>query len=309
MTPFKRILVDIDATATAHPALDRGLRLARSAGATLTLVDVMIIEPHERRHLPEGVEVRMVNERRLRLDRVAAAVGDVPIEPKLLIGRPATVLIEEVLRSNIDLLLRSHARDMTAPDPPPFGAVDMELLRKCPCPVLLVRHGTAAPQPRIAAAVNANTEVPDEEALNRKILEVTLLMASYAGAESATVLHAWAPFAEYTVRSYGTAEQFAAYVEDTERRARSALTRLVKPFEDRETTLTPMLRRGDAAAVIPPFVVAEGIDLVVMGSVARAGIAGMLIGNTAERLLRKLPCSVLVVKPDRFESPVPLGAS
>ena len=112
------------------------------------------------------------------------------------------------------------------------------------------------------------------------------------------MLHAWAPFAEYTVRSYGTAEQFAAYVQDTERRAHSALARAVKPFEDRETTLTPMLRRGDAAAVIPPFVVAEGIDLVVMGSVARAGIAGMLIGNTAERLLRKLPCSVLVVKPD-----------
>ena len=61
--------------------------------------------------------------------------------------------------------------------------------------------------------------------------------------------------------------------------------------------------------MIPPFVVAEGIDLVVMGSVARAGIAGMLIGNTAERLLRRLPSSVLVVKPDRFESPVPLGAS
>ena len=114
----------------------------------------------------------------------------------------------------------------------------MELLRKCPCPVLLVRHGTAAPQPRIVAAVNVDTGGPDEEALNRRILDATLLMASHSGAESTTVLHAWAPFAEYTVRAYGTAEQFAAYVEDTERRARSALTRLVKPFEDRATTLT-----------------------------------------------------------------------
>ena len=54
---------------------------------------------------------------------------------------------------------------------------------------------------------------------------------------------------------------------------------------------------------------AEGIDLVVMGTVARAGIAGMLIGNTAERVLRKLPCSVLTVKPDGFVSPVRLDAS
>jgi universal stress protein E len=55
--------------------------------------------------------------------------------------------------------------------------------------------------------------------------------------------------------------------------------------------------------------VAEGIDLVVMGTVARAGIAGMLIGNTAERVLRKLPCSVLTVKPDGFVSPVRLDVS
>ena len=54
---------------------------------------------------------------------------------------------------------------------------------------------------------------------------------------------------------------------------------------------------------------AEGIDLVVMGTVARSGIAGMLIGNTAERVLRKLPCSVLAVKPEGFTSPVRLDAS
>ncbi len=50
----------------------------------------------------------------------------------------------------------------------------------------------------------------------------------------------------------------------------------------------------------------EGIDLVVMGTVARGGLAGLLIGNAAERMLRKLPCSVLAVKPDGFVSPVRL---
>ena len=56
--------------------------------------------------------------------------------------------------------------------------------------------------------------------------------------------------------------------------------------------------------VIPEFVVGHGTELVVMGTVARGGIAGLLIGNTAERVLRKLPCSVLAVKPDDFVSPV-----
>jgi nucleotide-binding universal stress UspA family protein len=62
--------------------------------------------------------------------------------------------------------------------------------------------------------------------------------------------------------------------------------------------------KGHPEEVIPQFVVSEGIDLVVMGTVARTGIAGLLIGNTAERLLQRLITSVLAVKPDGFVSPV-----
>lgn len=65
------------------------------------------------------------------------------------------------------------------------------------------------------------------------------------------------------------------------------------------------LHRGEPEDVIPEFVVAEGIDLVVMGSVARRGIPGFLIGNTAERVLDRLPCSVLVVKPGKPAAPNP----
>ena len=70
--------------------------------------------------------------------------------------------------------MRSHARDVTAAGPKPFGAVDMELLRKCPCPVMLVRHGSPEQHPQIAGAVNASTEEQEERALNTKIVELTL---------------------------------------------------------------------------------------------------------------------------------------
>ena len=79
-------------------------------------------------------------------------------------------------------------------------------------------------------------------------------------------------------------------------------------FGDRMSGVRAIHRRGEPDAVILDFVVGEGIDLVVMGTVARGGIAGLLIGNTAERILRKLPCSVLAVKPDGFVSPVGLEA-
>jgi nucleotide-binding universal stress UspA family protein len=47
-------------------------------------------------------------------------------------------------------------------------------------------------------------------------------------------------------------------------------------------------------------------DLVVMGTVARTGISGLIIGNTAEAILDQLMCSVLAVKPPGFTSPVKL---
>jgi nucleotide-binding universal stress UspA family protein len=50
-----------------------------------------------------------------------------------------------------------------------------------------------------------------------------------------------------------------------------------------------------------------GADLIVLGTVCRTGIAGFLIGNTAEQLLSWLDCSVLTLKPEGFQSPVAAG--
>ena len=41
-----------------------------------------------------------------------------------------------------------------------------------------------------------------------------------------------------------------------------------------------------------------------MGAVSRSGLKGFLIGNTAERMLDRLGCDILIVKPDDFRKPV-----
>jgi nucleotide-binding universal stress UspA family protein len=46
------------------------------------------------------------------------------------------------------------------------------------------------------------------------------------------------------------------------------------------------------------------VDLIVMGTVARIGIPGLIIGNTAESIFEQVKCSVLAIKPDGFETPV-----
>jgi nucleotide-binding universal stress UspA family protein len=44
--------------------------------------------------------------------------------------------------------------------------------------------------------------------------------------------------------------------------------------------------------------------LVVLGTVGRSGIQGMLLGNTAEKVLSTCDCSILTVKPAGFVSPI-----
>jgi universal stress protein E len=49
-------------------------------------------------------------------------------------------------------------------------------------------------------------------------------------------------------------------------------------------------------------------DIVVVGAVSRSGMQRALIGNTAESLLRFLPCDLLIVKPREFPNRVPAAA-
>jgi nucleotide-binding universal stress UspA family protein len=61
--------------------------------------------------------------------------------------------------------------------------------------------------------------------------------------------------------------------------------------------------RGLPHDVIPAYVTQHAIDVVVMGTLARTGVPGLIIGNTAERVLRQLKGSVLALKPPGFRAP------
>jgi universal stress protein E len=64
--------------------------------------------------------------------------------------------------------------------------------------------------------------------------------------------------------------------------------------------------KGEAGRLIPALAKAREVELIVMGTESRTGVTGFLIGNTAEKVMRQADCSVLVVKPDKFVTPVKL---
>ena len=67
------------------------------------------------------------------------------------------------------------------------------------------------------------------------------------------------------------------------------------------------LVKGDPSSVISSELERLGADLLIMGTIARTGVTGFLLGNTAEKILGQLKCSVLATKPEAFVTPVPVA--
>ena len=63
-----------------------------------------------------------------------------------------------------------------------------------------------------------------------------------------------------------------------------------------------LLTEHDVVDVLPEMEKRGDADLVVMGSVSRSGVAGLIIGNSAEKLLDKLNSSLLVLKPEGWST-------
>ena len=110
----------------------------------------------------------------------------------------------------------------------------------------------------------------------------------------------------YRNRGRIPAEKVDAMVADRRDASAEAFNEFVDQFDLSDIKASKKLIHGEPGDVIPPLAKREGIDLIIMGSVARTGIAGFLIGNTAERILQDVDCSVLAVKPESFETPVEL---
>jgi nucleotide-binding universal stress UspA family protein len=306
MTSVKSILVDIDAVGADHPALEQALSLARRCRARLKIVDVLPWVPQGVRHfVTPALEAEIIEHRSDRLRVIAEGVRDVAATTELLRGRPATALVQEVLRSGHDLLVRSHARDLS-PRPRPYGAVDMELLRHCPCPVwLVVPHQVHKPW-RIAAAIHASSEDPVEQRLNETILEWALMLYGFGDAQL-TIVQAWAPYGATILKSHMPPGEFTEFLEATRNSEEHALREFLAPFSERLTNAGVELVSGEPEDAIPRFVESRGLDVVVMGTVARTGIAGLVMGNTAERVLQRLRGSVFAVKPPGFQTSVEKG--
>lgn len=236
----------------------------------------------------------------------------------MLIGTVFLEIIREVLRHGHDLVIKT-------PENPAwldrlFGSDDMHLLRKCPCPVWLVKRPQSKPYRRILASVDIDADHlaadrATRHKLNIKLLELAVSLALSDFAEL-HVAHAWTAIGESAMRGaflHRTDAEAIAHVEQVRQRHDQGLESLLNEVLKTQDTevlryLNPKMHllQGQAQKEIPRLAKSLDADLVVMGTLARTGIAGLFIGNTAEAILEQVDCSVLAVKAEGFETPVSL---
>ena len=101
-------------------------------------------------------------------------------------------------------------------------------------------------------------------------------------------------------------EEVNKLLAETQAAHRQALKELLTTVEIGNAKIQVFLLKGNAGDLIPQLTRTKEIDLLVMGTVSRGGIAGLLIGNTAEKVLPKIRCSVITTKPAGFITPVKL---
>ena len=322
MQRFKDILYVVESPEACKPSLERAVTLAENNQARLTVVDV-VERVTAGIGMPEGgpisadLQTAMVSAHAQSLESlVDPYLKRVEIKTRVLTGVPFLEIIREVMRNGHDLVIKIPETENWLGQL--FGSDDMHLLRKCPCPVWLIKTGVTTSYQRILATVDVNDAYPpakltSQRALNQQILEMAVSLALSDSAEL-HIMHAWESVGESAMRGVFMStpeEEIIAYVEQVRQRHAAALDALVDEVTSNlgKKTLDYVkprthLVKGSARREIPAFARQIEADLVVMGTVSRTGVPGFIIGNTAETILNQIDCSVLAIKPPGFQTPV-----
>jgi len=327
MQRFKNILCVIEHGEASRPALDRAIELSENNQASLTVVDVIPRVPSGKT-MPDGgpisneLQAAMVREHEARMVPLIEPYRQrLDIHHKVLLGTSFLEVIREVLRNQHDLVIK-------CPESPSWldrflSGDDMHLLRKCPCPVWFVKPKIPKTYQRILAAVDVDDgylprELETRHHLNVQILEMA---ASLAISESAElhVVHAWESVNEMasglTFSADTPRERLADNIEHERRHQGRLLDEFIRNHKNKSNGarvaldyLQPLthLLKGAARKEIPALAKHLGVDCIVMGTVARTGVRGFIMGNTAETILEQIACSVLAIKPPGFVTPVTL---
>jgi len=266
---FSNIFCVIDPTTTKQRALSRAAGVAADSGATIHAF-LSFNLPALASASDEGELIRAEQARHsLWLETLLAPLREqgLKCEGEVLYDEDwRDAIVQAAKRSGADLIVRaSYHRSRL--ERRVLKTTDWTLLREAPCPVLLVKMERVEALSSVLVAVNLNATNESHQRLNDLSIKIATDIANQTGAD----LHAVNAY----IGSFG-------FVHPPDLARRVGIER----------------NRAHVGEGSPEVIVAEqaqavGAQLVVIGSRARSGLSGLVVGNTAERILDMVSCDVL----------------
>lgn len=319
MKRFSNILYVAGKGANEETAFKRAVDLAEANQAKLTVVAVFDDIGRLKPSMPIANNLidDIVNQRRKEIHELINTVSDnsLQIEIKVFTGKAFIDIVQEVIKFKRDLLIKAIEQPLSFIETL-LGNTDVKILRKCPCPVWLIKAKAQEGYKQILVGLSYEPENPENKIINRQLLTMagSLALAEFSELH---IVHAWQLQHEVILRStrstYSKSDVDEMANEEKEVR-RKWLNEIV--YDSMSTIgsttnsyLKPQLHllKGGAERIVPELANEINAELMVMGTVGRSGIAGYLVGNTAEVIFNQINCSVLAIKPQGFISPIKIN--
>ncbi|MEC8443704.1 MAG: universal stress protein UspE [Pseudomonadota bacterium] len=305
MLDINHILVVLDRNQVTQPAFERGLWLATSLDADMTLVsstydqygsDDSYLDDATRDGIRDAI---MVSGQRW-LDTYVSQAEEQGISATAEIRwqrRLTDAVVAVSQASSFDLVIRStHHHSLLERL---FSHQDWSLVKQCEAPVMLVKHATPWRHNRVLACIDATSTDEGHQRLNDNILSYAEHLADHF----TTDLHLinTYPLMAMTlalVPEITPPSDLQAIVEEQHRDACQSIAQKYNIADDHLHIL-----EGEPEGKIPECAHDLEADLVVIGCAGRSGLSGVLIGNTAESLIETLESDVLILKPQDGVNP------
>ena len=291
MNQIKSILVGVDFSECSRCALEQAVRLARWNNAGLRIIHAMT--PPSLNSTDETVQQTLDRMRGRMREAAIARLADWAGEAgapaghsrEVINGVPLDVLLTESRSKDADLLVLGVTGNSLLTNG--AGTLATKCLRKAGTKVMLVNATHAQPFRRIVACV-------DFSETSREVVAQAWRVAGRDRAE-VHLLHVFQP--EWN--TWTSLAELPA-VSDFERAYRAILEGNLRQFAAGPT------EAHQVVSVYPGKTHGHGIaeycrnvdaDLVILGAKGQTNLKYVLVGSTVERLMKEVPCSVLVVRP------------
>ena len=302
-TPIRHVVAATDFSDAAAGGLAWAAAVARAHGARLTLVHAvappMPVADFAAPPLQVDEDLRAAAEERLAEALEGVSLEGVEAQGVLRDGTPSQAVLDLVDEDGADLVVVG-TRGLTGFRHLLLGSTAERIVQRSPVPVLSVHPGDPPPDGRTdqpgggPGTILVPTDFSEDARAALDAAERCLARTEAGDPVRVILLHVFHIPAEY--RSYGPSGSFFEITEGLADTLRERLEELARPLRENGSEVEVAVVEGIPAEAIVHAAEERGADLVAMGTHGRSGLAHLLLGSTAERVVQHARCPVLTVR-------------